>query len=67
MTREQYRQMQVEALESLKIDVDGHRNNPLLLAPMRETLEQQYQAILKKQAEWAQGGFWTPEKERSYM
>jgi len=67
MTREQYKQMQMEALESLKAEVTAHRNNPLLLAPMRETLDQQYQMICKKEIDWEQGGFWTPDKEKNYM
>jgi hypothetical protein len=67
MTREQYMQMQVEALKSLKADVAAHRNNPLLLAPMRDTLDQQYEMICKKQVEWEAGGFWTPDKEKNYM
>jgi hypothetical protein len=67
MTREQYQRMQMEALESLKSEVIAHRNNAMLLAPMRESLEQQYEVICKKQAEWEQGGFWTPDKEKNYM
>ena len=67
MTREQYRQMQMEALENLKADVTAHRNNPLLLATMRQALEQQYEAICRKQAEWEKGVFWTPEKEKNYL
>ncbi len=67
MTREQYQQMQMEALENLKSDVAAHRNNPLLLAPMRDTLEQQYEMICKKQAEWEHGGFWTPDREKNFQ
>lgn len=67
MTREQYQKMQMDALESLKTDVSSHRSNPLLLAPLRDTLEQQYELICKKQAEWEQGHFWTPDKEKNYL
>jgi hypothetical protein len=67
MTREQYQQMQMEALEGLKSELIAHRNNAMLLAPMRESLEQQYEMICKKQAEWEQGGFWTPDREKNYL
>ena len=67
MTKEQYQQMQMEALKNLKEDVAAHRRNPLLLAPMRDTLDRQYEMICKKQAEWEHGGFWTPDKEKNYL
>ena len=67
MTREQYQQMQMEALEGLKSELIAHRNNAMLLAPMRESLEQQYEMICKKQAEWERGGGWTPDREKNYM
>ena len=67
MTREQYQQMQMEALEGLKSELIAHRNNAMLLAPMRESLEQQYEMIRKKQTEWEQGGFWTPDREKDFL
>ncbi len=66
MTRERFMEMQMSTLESLKSQVEKHRRNPRLQPFIRDELEQRYQAILQKQAEWEQGGFWTEENEKRY-
>lgn len=67
MTREQFKNMQMAALENLKNDVENCRKNPTVSNIMRDELESQYQAILQKQAEWERGGFWSPDTEKKYM
>ena len=66
MTREAFFEMQMQALRSLREDMEEHQRNPVVLDSMRDEMEKQYQALLKKQAEWENGGFWTPENERKY-
>ncbi len=67
MTREQFKNMQMAALENLKNDVEAYRKNPAVSNAMRDEMESQYQAISQKQAEWERGGFWSPENEKKYM
>lgn len=67
MTRDRFKDMQVAALESLKSKVEVHRKNPHLQPFLRDALENKYQALLQKQAEWERGGFWTDENEKRYM
>jgi hypothetical protein len=66
MSREQFKNMQMAALESLKNDVEACRKNPGASNAMRDDMESQYRAILQKQAEWERGGFWSPENEKKY-
>jgi hypothetical protein len=66
MTREQFKNMQMAALENLKNDVESYRKNPSVSSAMRDEMEGQYQAIMQKQVEWERGGFWTPENEKKY-
>jgi hypothetical protein len=66
MTREQFKNMQMAALENLKSDVESYRKNPAVSNAMRDEMESQYQSILQKQAEWERGGFWSPENEKKY-
>lgn len=66
MTREQFKNMQMSALENLKNDVEAYRRNPAVSSAMQDDLESQYKSILQKQAEWERGGFWTQENEKKY-
>ena len=66
MTREQFKQNQMAALNQLRLDVEAYQRDPKLKANMRSELEQGYQAILQKQAQWERGEFWTEENEKKY-
>lgn len=66
MTREQFKQSQMAALNQLRLDVEAYQRDPKLKANMRSELEQGYQAILQKQAQWERGEFWTEENEKKY-
>lgn len=66
MTRDRFREMRLAALESLRSDVEMYRKDQALSGFVRNELEQKYQAILKKQAEWERAGFWTDENEMRY-
>ncbi len=66
MTREQFKQNQMAALNQLRMDVEFFQQNAKLNADSRNEMEQGYQAILQKQAQWERGGFWDEENERKY-
>ena len=66
MTRERFMALQMAALHSLRADMEEHRKNPMVLSDMRDELERQYRAVLQKQSQWEQGGFWTEENEKKY-
>ena len=55
------------ALANLKMDIETKQNTPGVPAEVRDALENQYQAVCQKQAEWESGNFWTPEKEKNYL
>ncbi len=65
-TRDRFREMNRSALQSLKAEMELHRRNLKLQGFVRDDLEQKYQAILHKQAEWDQRGFWTEENEKKF-
>ena len=66
MTREQFKQNQMAALNQLRMDVEFFQQNAKLNADSRNEMEQGYQAILQKQAQWERGDFWDEENERKY-
>ncbi len=66
MTRDRFKEMRLEALESLRSDVELYRKDQALSGIIRDELERKYQAILQKQAEWERAGFWTDENEMRY-
>lgn len=66
MTRDRFKEMRLTALESLRSDVEMYRKDQALSGFVRNELEQKYQAILQKQAEWERAGFWTDENELRY-
>lgn len=66
MTRDRFKEMRLTALESLRSDMELYRKDQALSGFVRDELEQKYQAILQKQAEWERAGFWTDENEMRY-
>lgn len=66
MTRDRFKEMRLEALESLRSDVELYRKDQALSGFLRDEMERKYQAILQKQAEWERAGFWTDENEIRY-
>lgn len=66
MTRDRFKEMRLEALESLRSDVELYRKDQALSGIIRDELERKYRAILQKQAEWERAGFWTDENEMRY-
>jgi hypothetical protein len=66
MTRDRFKEIRLAALESLRSDVELYRKDQALSGFVRNELEQKYQAILQKQAEWERRGFWTEENEMRY-
>jgi hypothetical protein len=66
MTRDRFKEIRLAALESLRSDVELYRKDQALSGFVRNELEQKYQAILQKKAEWERQGFWTEENEMRY-
>ncbi len=66
MTRERFFELQMAAVQALKADMEEHMKNPVVLGSMRDDMEHKYRAIMKLQADWEGGGFWTMENEKKY-